>query len=676
MGEGVSEIQAPFIGEHESVDSQTGKSAGYNPSPEEKKVIQLVERLYSEAKKYRKRYDQRWTDWYKMFRGRQWKEVRPSYRSSEVLNLIFETIQSMIPILVDSKPKLEFLPTVPTQFEIADILTKVAANDWEHNNWLVTLIECLYDSHLYGTGFGYVGYNPDAEMGLGAIEFETQDNFYVFPDPNARDINGKRTKYFCIAEPVDIVTLKKEYPDNAAYITADVVDFQGGDKADIYQVMFKSPLDSKLIVEGPSGYDSNSKNQALKITIYSKDDDFEEEKEAVLRNDGTQDFDEEGNPKEKFVQKLKYPNGRKIVIAGGVLCEDCDMDFDDGLFPFIKMTNYLLPREFWGVGEVENLDSPQKTINKLLAFVSDAMALMGNPIFIVDDTSGVDTDNLFNKPGLIVEKTAGSEVRREPGVEIPSFILPLLDRYKQYFDGVSGQTDLSRGVESGSVTAASAIENLQQAQQTRLRLKSKHIDAFLQDFGKLYLSRVFQFYSVPRIIRISGDSNADKFFMFHVEKLDAIGPDGTPSTKHIAHVSDHNGMNPMQYEITSDFDVRVGTGSSLPFAKAEKSDISFKLFQLGVIDDEEVMKNLDYPNYEAVLQRVQQKKAQMQEQQMQLATAQQKAQLQDMQSKSQKMVAETKKTEAEAVSTQVDTAISLHHAKQPQMPQSHMEKGT
>ena len=106
----MSEINVPsYLPEHAAPDNPNYGTPGYNPSPDDKKILQMVDSLYSRAKKYRKRYDQRWIDFYKMFRGRQWKEVRPAYRSSEVINLVFEAIQSQVPILTDSRPKLEFL---------------------------------------------------------------------------------------------------------------------------------------------------------------------------------------------------------------------------------------------------------------------------------------------------------------------------------------------------------------------------------------------------------------------------------------------------------------------------------------------------------------------------------------------------------------------------------------
>jgi hypothetical protein len=608
----------------------TTNPATYTPTPEEQKTIKMVNKLFEKAKKYRKQYDQKWLEYYKFFRGKQWDAQRPSYRHAEVINMIFQNIQAVVPILTDSRPRLEFIPKNPMHVDFAQILNQVAASDWEDQNWLFQLLEIIYESHIYGTGFGKVEFDPKARFGIGSISFESADPFYQFPDPVTRQINDKRGKYYIEAEPVDLDQLKLEYPDKAKYLKPDLIDLMQGNKTDLEPIHFKSPIDNRVTMEGTTQFDLEGKNQALKITLYMQSDEFIEEQVQESNSQGGEP------PVTKFIQKKKYPNGRKICMASGVILDDGPNPYEDGKVPFCKLINYPLPREFWGQSEIEQLQSPQKIFNKMVSFALDVLTQMGNPVWVVDTTSGIDTDNLFNRPGLVLEPEPNSRVERMPGVELQPYVLSLIDRMKSWFDQISGATDLSRGIEPKSVTAASAIEALQEIAQTRIRQKSRNIDDFLQDMGQLYLSRVFQFYSVPRIIRITGDDNAQKYFKFSVETErdsegnDVLSDDGKP--KRIARVRNYV-MNEEskkffeepeehQYEINGEFDVRISTGSSLPFARAQRTDESIALFKLGVIDDEELLKNLTYPNYEAVLQRMQQKREMMRQQQLEIAQAQ------------------------------------------------------
>lgn len=606
-----------MLSEHESPFTGQSKQIGYEPTPDEEKAIKLVDKLFQKAKNARKSYDEKWLDYYRMFRGKQWKDARPSYRHSEVINLIFRAIQSEIPILTDAMPKPEFIPSEPTDFELARILNDVLDSDWTYNNWSYQLTEALYDSHLYGNGFGCLKYDEDACDGLGGIVFESSDPFYQFPDPSSRNVND-RSRYYVEAEPKDVEILKQLYPDKAQYIKADILDISKRDKQLGEQVRYKSPTDNRTVMEGSSSYDLDARNEALEITCYIKDMETVEDEIKEMGDDGQE--------KVSYVQRLKYPKGRKIVTVNGVLCLDEPITYEDSKFPYIRLTNYILPREFWGMSEVEQLESPQKIFNKLISFTLDVLTLMGNPIWVVDNTSGVDTDNLFNRPGLIVEKEPGSDVRREEGVQLQPYVLQMIDRMKSWFDDISGSNDVSRGVRPEGVTAASAITALQDAAQTRLRQKTRNLDAFMQEFGQMYLSRVFQYYDVPRVFRITADDNSIKYFKFHIDKQ--IDPQSNEEYK-VARVREFKeGIDDAgsrmfylgeekQYDVRRRFDVKISTGSNLPFEKSRIESQSYNLFDRGIIDAEEVLKNIRYPNAESLVKRMAEKAQQQAQAEMQ-----------------------------------------------------------
>lgn len=629
-----------LLSEHEAPKSLDSKSSLYDPSPDESKAIKLVERCFQKAKAARKPYDEKWLDYYKMFRGKQWKDARPSYRHSEVVNLIFRAIQSEVPILTDVLPKPEFIPQEPNDTELAKILNDVMSSDWDYNNWAYNFTEMLFDSHIYGTGFAKIDFDSEACNGIGTMTYESADPFYQYPDPSAVDVD-KKCAFYIEAEPVDLEKLKSEYPDKAQYLKPDVLEMSRRDKQANDQVRYKSPTDNRSIVDGTRSFDLEQRNEALKITLYIKDTESIEEE--------VKEADDQGKEKSLYVKKLKYPEGRKLILVSGVLCEDGEMEeWREKRFPFVRLTNYMLPREFWGMSDVEQLESPQKIFNKLVSFQLDIMTLMGNPIWVVDTTSGIDTDNLVNRPGLVVEKEPNSEARREPGISMDASVMQMIDRLKVWFDDVSGSTDASRGVKPEGVSAASAIEALQDAQQTRLRQKGRFIDAHMQQFGQKYLDGVFNFYTVPRMYRITNDQNVTRFFKFHVDDkpvmeeqpmMDQMGQPqidpmtGVPLTQPVQSIDPATGQpmtqkialmrefqigddgkyyegDQVEYNLSKKFDIKIATGSALPFEKSKIEQQSLNLYDRQIIDADEVLKNIRYPNFEAVLKRMADKAAQ------------------------------------------------------------------
>lgn len=582
-------------------DTPKGGASTYQPTPKEEKAIKQAMKLFRRSKANRMNYDEHWLKWYKMHRGIQWEHQRPSYRHSEVINMVFQAIQSTVPIMMDSRPRVEYLPQGKEDQKFAELLNQLFNYDWERNNWRMEVLEAVYDANFFGTGFAELGFDEDAMHGVGEISLGSYDPFWLFPDPSARDIN-KDCEYIVTAKPEDVGRVRRRYPKHRKWIHADMHDIMHGSREDLGQIRYKSPVDNRTVLEGSSAQETAHKDQVLVITAYMKPKDIDEEK--VKESD-----EETGEESTKFVQKLRYPKGRKIVVANGVLLEDeKELPYSDDKFPFARLVNYVLPREFFGISEVEQLESPQKMFNKVYSFSLDVLTLMANPVWVIDSESGVEPRSMTNRPGLIIEKMQGSEVRRESGVPVGSDVFAMLDRLKQWFDQEAGAQDITRGVPSQGVTAASAIEQLQQAAQTRIRQKMRNLDAFMTDIGRLYMARAMEFYKTPRVVRITGDEEASEFFAVQFSERDG---------KTIATISKRTELEEGNFVdqpvkeliLQGELDIRATTGTGLPFAKREKRENLLQLFDRGIIDEQEVLKNIDHPNYEAVLARVEEKQA-------------------------------------------------------------------
>ena len=584
--------------------SEVESPYNYQPTEEEEKAVKLGHRLLRIAKKARGNYDPRWLQYYRMFRGDQWQEKRPAYRASEVVNFIFQNIQSMSPLMTDGNPRVNFLPQEPSDREFAEIVDDLFVADWDKFNWLMEISEMILDGHIHGTGVGFVGFDPDALDQAGAANFESKDPLYCFPDPDAKDPD--KATYFVYAEPRPVSWIKSRYPDKSEFIKPDCDNFVKQQKAVNNDTTLRHPLDGHIKVDWESKPTGAEKDDtALYIEIYMTP--------QFVKPDGCLDGESIKDENGEEVFKLKYPKGRKICMVGNVLLYDDRLPFDDLKVPFITWKNYVDPRSFWGISEVEQLSGPQQVFNKLVSFCIDVLVLMGNPIWVVGTDSGIDTDNLYNRPGMVVEKNPNSEVRREEGVQLQPYVLQLIDRFKTWFDDIGGSQDITRGTVGGGVSAASAIEQLQSAAQTRTRGKMRNLDATFEQFGSRYLSRVMQFYTAPRVGRITGKDGVQKYFKFEVNN----NPDGR-----VARVSKYS-HDKMMWEPSKDIavnrqlDIKATTGSSLPFAKSQNEQRLFNLFDRGVIDADELLKGIDYPNAEAVINRMKQRQAEMAAQQPQ-----------------------------------------------------------
>lgn len=591
-----------------AVEKNSGGSAVYEPTDEEKKILKYVLDSFDKAKKFREPYVEKWKDYYQYFRGKQWKNKRPEYRHSDVINLIFPAIQNQVPLITDARPSIDFIAEKPEDLDFAKILNDLILSDWDRLNWSHVILESLYDSHIYGTGVGMLDFDDEADYNIGSARWMSLEPMYCYPNPGATDINqGRKCEIFQYAEPMSVEKVKQLYPKMAQYIKPDIRDLWQEEKTDINNNQYRSSLDNKTFLDGNATVNQVNTDSVLLITTYCRPLETEEYEVASEEEDGDPTYE----------VKLKYPRGRKIVSTRSLVLETEELPYEDKSFPIQKFVNYVDPRSFWGISDIEQAEGPQMLFNKMVSFTMDVLTLTGNPIWIIDTSSGVDPDNLFNIPGGIVEKEPGSEVRRESGTQLQPYVIQMIDRMKNWFDEVVGTTEVSRGVAPGGVTAARAIESLQQLGQTRVRLKTRILDeSFLREMGRQYVQLVLKNYTVPRVRRVTDVNGVEKYFKFHVEH-NQIGEE----TKFVVNYQKYEeregqlipGPN-LDRAIAGSFDVRVNTVSALPFARAEAEAKAFRLAEAGIIDAEELLKAIEWPNVEAVVQRLNERRREAEQQ--------------------------------------------------------------
>lgn len=611
----------------ESVDPSQTTPDQVDPAEEQtdeqKELSKKLEELFQKARRARKPREARWDENFEFYLGKQWPYRRPSYRHSEVLNFTFAAIESIIPILTDNKPQISFIPEDVDDRDLADAITKIADGDWTREGWSYVLADVIKVGLIYGTSIGCMEFDPKDNGGLGRIKFENTDLYTVFPAPRARDINDGSCPYFIHAEPIPTEEAKAMFPDIAHLITgAGVVGFPSRfQKTDFDTTLNASAVRSNEVPSDPFSQYTTQEGKQLDMCLLSKfymqDETMEEVQETTTDKSAASQSVDPNAP--KMFQK-KYPNGRYVVKVDDLIAFDGENPYDDGKYPYARWVDYQIPYEFWGMGEIDQLKSPQKIVNRLMSFMMDTIVLMGNPIWIADQ-GAIDTDQVTNQPGLIVEKQKDSNVIREPGVGIPSNFMSVYDLATSAYDRIFGQGEISQGTPTGGITAGSAIDSLQEAAQTRLRQKARNLEKFLQEIGTMYLSRVMQFYSTPRLITLSSDAAPAltmKQFKFQIQK----NPDPTAQDQngksidapYIAHVQEitpqDNGPaqeGPIKkFGTKGIFDVRASVGSNLPFAKKAKADTAITLFKLGALTVKRLLEDLDYPNADKIVEELQQ----------------------------------------------------------------------
>lgn len=545
-------------------------SKKYTPTEKERKLVEWVYSKFKQAYVAKAPLMDKWKEYMSAYKGTYFQNKNlPDYKSNEISNHVFSTIETIRPIMTDNNPKFLAVPSTPAGMDFSADVQTALDYEWDRERMSLKLPAQLIPMLVYGNAVWFVQWDgKDGEYGN--ISIKPVDPFNIFPDPLAESIDN--SEFLVYATYRNANQIKQQFPEKASAIEGSRITM------------------SELVAERDNN-DTQDANQVLILEMWCRD--------WV-----TMDETVEGK------KQLKYPKGRVITCLPelGILLSDKKNPYKDGKFPFVLMKNYDIPFEFWGVGEIEQIMSPQHYVNELTNQIIDNAKNTANMQWIIDKNSGIGQGKLTNRPGLVIRKTPGSEVRRDTPPAMPNYVREQIEVLKKDIQDISGVFDSLKGEQQGSVTAASAILALQEASQARIRLKIKLMEASLSELAQIVYSRMQQFWKLDRWVRVTD-------------------VEGNPSFREIG-----------AQVLSNDYDLKVMAGSTMPVNRNAMLDLMIRLAQtngedgLPLVDRKAVLEFLPTGDKKAITDRfaelqAQQQQAQQeqlqQEQQMQMQQAQQ-----------------------------------------------------
>lgn len=206
----------------------------------------------------------------------------------------------------------------------------------------------------------------------------------------------------------------------------------------------------------------------------------------------------------------KYPKGRTIVTANGVLLESGTMPFEHGLYPFIKVSDIEVSGSFWNVSTMENLIPLQKGYNRTWSQILENANNMGNVKVILQKGHGL-LREAYDDTGveiLELEPNAAATIHQLQPAELPSYVVNQLAWYDKAFEDVSGQHEVKNAVEMGAKSGR-ALLVLQEQDDTRLAPTKMRFHRAIEELGYMALQLYAEFQDEDREYQLTGDSAAD-----------------------------------------------------------------------------------------------------------------------------------------------------------------------
>lgn len=207
-----------------------------------------------------------------------------------------------------------------------------------------------------------------------------------------------------------------------------------------------------------------------------------------------------------------YPQGKRVVWAQDQILEEDSEPIDP--MPYVMFSGIKVPNRFWPTAITSQLRGPQINLNKIHSQIQENANRIGNPALLKSRQANV---HYTGVPGeeILYDSTVSDAVPQylQPP-EVPVYVRDQISRITESMTEISGLHEVSNATVPTGVTAASAINLLQEADDTRIGPEIQDMEFALGQAGTKVVRLRAKYNTDERLMRIAGEDEAWDIFAF------------------------------------------------------------------------------------------------------------------------------------------------------------------
>lgn len=587
------------------------------PQLDEIELVSRLDTMYSNARMKKRRYYEDWRRNYLLVNNKMWSESRtanwmPTPSSSE----IFPIVSALIAWMTDQQIVFSCSASADPHTLYADWLSHLS-NDleailqstWLNNNLDDEVYLSLWDGAIYGCGILKTTWDAGLHRGLGDAVFHRVDPWSFYPDPNATNMDD--AQYFVEVQRLSFDEIERRFP--LAYDrlveTESLISNGSSEDYDSKPDIFDSdtypkanpgalPASGTTGSLGPNantgifGRPGQGRRKQKSISdgvivreFWLKENRVEPIEEAPIK--------EKPNPNYVYPDPVVYDEWRVVVEASGIILMD-EMVSDlwsTNRHPYTRFA-YDNIGDFWGIALVTHLAPCQIAINRLLGVIQSNAELVGNPIFMEPDDSGIARTAIINRPGQRLRLKGGPNANPANNPfwltppALPQWIMDTIQFWIARMENISGLSQISKGQSPPARTPSSSVSASQESGFVRVRQAMRNLEDCLRIAGELQAELITENYTTPRVVAI-------------------VGPDGEQTSLQLSSRHFYDGAEDGSFPFR--FSIFIDAGANNPTSRQSRIAEADTLFAMQAIDRLALLQAHAYPHFQDINGRMEQK---------------------------------------------------------------------